>query len=278
VLKTLKRLVPHSVRQYRNERRENAEFAGLGLLTCDTTPLRTLGDLNLAAVFSNPAVEKEWEHVAREIAELKITDKAAGVNFGDRRALYYLIRHLRPKTVLEVGTHVGASTAHIVAALRKDPGIGSFRLDTVDIYDVNDPVVGPWATMRSTHPPAEMMRLMGCAAAVTFHAMDSMDYLPACKQKFDLIFLDGDHAPGRVYREVPAALKLLNPGGYILLHDYFPNARPLWENGAVVPGPFQAVQRFQREGAAVEVLPLGALPWSTKQNSNVTSLAVLGKA
>jgi predicted O-methyltransferase YrrM len=240
--------------------------------------LRNVRDVDLAAVFANATFAEEWLQVASEMSKLGITDNAAGVNPGDRRALYCLIRHLKPKTVLEIGTHIGASTAHIVAALRKHPGIGSFRVDTVDIYDVNDPKEGPWATMHSMHPPAELMRALGCAAAVTFHAKDSLDYMSACKLKFDLIFLDGDHAAARVYREVPAALKLLNPGGYILLHDYFPSSQPLWQNGSVERGPYEAVHRLQSEGAAIEALPLGALPWPTKQNSNVTSLAVLGKA
>lgn len=278
MLETLKKLVPDSVRQFRSERREKAEFARLANLHCDPTPLRNVRDLDLVALFADSTLAKEWQEVEKEISNLKITDKAAGVNPGDRRALYYLIRHLKPKTVLEIGTHVGASTVHIVAALRKQPGIGSFRVDTVDIYDVNDPIVGPWVTRHSTHPPAELMRALGCDAAVTFHAKDSLDYMSVCTRKFDLIFLDGDHAAARVYREVPAALKLLNPGGYILLHDYFPNSQPLWQDGSVVSGPYEAIRRFQDEGASIDALPLGALPWPTKQNSNVTSLAVLGKA
>lgn len=278
MLKTLKRLVPESIRQYRNERREKAEFARQDSLSCDATPLRNVRDVDLAAAFANAAFAEEWLRVDREMSELGITDDAAGVNPGDRRALYYLIRHLSPKTVLEIGTNVGASTAHIVAALRQHPGVGSFRVDTVDIYDVNDPITGPWATTHSKHSPAELMRALGCAAAVTFHAQDSLDYMSACTLKFDLIFLDGDHAAARVYREVPAALKLLNPGGYILLHDYFPNAQPLWQDGSVERGPFEAVHRLRNEGASIEALPLGALPWPTKQRSNVTSLAVLGKA
>ena len=33
-----------------------------------------------------------------------------------------------------------------------------------------------------------------------------------------------------VYREVPLALGLLKPGGIILLHDFYPGARPLWSD------------------------------------------------
>jgi len=79
----------------------------------------------------------------------------------------------------------------------------------------------------------------------------------------------------RVYREIPVALRLLNPGGVILLHDYFPDVKPLWSNGVVIRGPFAATERLKAEGARIEVLPLSELPWPTKLGSSVTSLALL---
>jgi len=61
----------------------------------------------------------------------------------------------------------------------------------------------------------------------------------------------------------------------ILLHDYFPEMKPLWSDGSVFPGPFLAVNRLVKEGADLVALPLGSLPWPTKLQSNVTSLALL---
>jgi hypothetical protein len=61
----------------------------------------------------------------------------------------------------------------------------------------------------------------------------------------------------------------------ILLHDYFPDLKPLWSNGRVIPGPWLAIERLKREGAPLTVKPFGALPWPTKLNSNNTSLALL---
>lgn len=98
-----------------------------------------------------------------------------------------------------------------------------------------------------------------------------------CEQRFDFIFLDGDHAAKTVYREVSAALKLLNPGGVILLHDYFNDLKPLWSNNILLAGPYLGVRRIREEGVPVRVIPLGQLPWPTKLGSNVTSLALLVK-
>ncbi len=70
---------------------------------------------------------------------------------------------------------------------------------------------------------------------------------------------------------------MLNEGGVILLHDFFPGMRSLWPDGAMLPGPALAVERLRSEGAGVEALPLGELPWPTKLGSNVTSLALLSR-
>jgi len=90
--------------------------------------------------------------------------------------------------------------------------------------------------------------------------------------------LDGDHSAKVVYQEVSAASKLLNSGGLILLHDYFPNLQLLWSNGDIKPGPWLAIERLKKEGMAIDIKALGKLPWATKMNSNFTSLALLGKA
>ena len=116
---------------------------------------------------------------------------------------------------------------------------------------------------------------MNLSQVVDFVTSNSLDYLSACRKKFDFIFLDGDHSAKTVYREIPIALGLLDSGGVILLHDYFPNLKPLWSDGSVIPGPFLATERLKHEAANVVVVPLGRLPWATKLQSNTTSLALL---
>jgi hypothetical protein len=174
--------------------------------------------------------------------------------------------------VLEVGTHLGASTTTLCLALKKNE-VSSPRLVTVDILDVNGPE-GAWVRLGSKHSPRSATQALGCGF-VEFVTSPSLGYLKTTAQKFDLIFLDGGHEAATVYQEVPAALKLLNPGGLILLHDVYPNGKPLWSDGVVVPGPWLAIERFAKEGASIRVQPLGALPWPTKLGSNVTSLAVV---
>jgi hypothetical protein len=183
--------------------------------------------------------------------------------------------------VLEVGTHVGASTASIASALRRLATTelpAPYHLTTVDITDVNHPVEKPWQRFGSSCSPAALIEQLGCRDHVTFVAQPSLSFLAQPGDGYDLIFLDGDHAARTVYREIPAALRRLRRGGYLILHDYFPQLRPLWSNGMVSPGPYLAVRRLRAEGVPIRVLPLGRLPWPTKLGSYMTSLAILGRA
>lgn len=244
---------------------------------CDPGALAAVGGLNLVDVLHATGTETAWREMQDKLGRFDIVDGTGGVNPGDRRAIYYLIHHLRPDAVLEVGTHIGASTLHIAAALSAptEEGCAPGKLVSVDINDVNSTETRPWLKYGSAMSPAEMVREMKFDSFVDFITGDSHDFMVTCKDRFDFIFLDGDHAAGTVYQEVPAALKLLNPGGIILLHDYFPDLKPLWNNGSLIPGPCLAIERLCNEGARLRVLPLGELPWPTKLGSRTTSLALL---
>jgi predicted O-methyltransferase YrrM len=248
-------------------------------VACDARRLtRTVTSARLGEAFRSDRVDEEWRAIENEPMVMGITEKAGGVNPGDRRAIYYLVRHFRPRTVLEIGTHIGASTMHIAAALRRaqeeDPE-GAYRMTTVDIADVNDRTTTPWLDYGSIYSPAEMAERLGLQDQISFVTAGSLDYLASCDDQYDFIFLDGDHAPGTVYQEVPSALQALRSEGLILLHDYFPRAQPLWPNRTVIQGPWLATERLRSEGADFEALPLGELPWPTKLGSRTTSLALL---
>jgi predicted O-methyltransferase YrrM len=198
---------------------------------------------------------------------------------GDRRAIFYLIRHFAPQVVLEIGTHIGASTMHIALALSRMSGASQSarapRLTTVDVVDVNDPHHAVWLECGSTYSPLEMARRLGMGDDVEFVVRRSMDYLAETDGRYDFIFLDGDHAAHTVYQEIPAALRVLRPNGLILLHDFFPDLNPLWPDAGVIPGPWLAVARLRSESPNFDALPLGELPWQTKLGTRTTSLALL---
>jgi predicted O-methyltransferase YrrM len=237
-----------------------------------------LDRLDLGRIFTAPAVESDWNGAAARIEALEIAAEA-GMNPGDRRALYYLVRHLRPRRVLEIGTQAGASAVHLAAALADaHPRPVEARLLSVDITDVNHPESAAWRAFRLPQSPRDAVRRLGCGELVEFRMARSLDMLREAGESYDLIFLDGDHRLKTVVAEIPAALRRVRPGGFLLLHDYFPGLRPLWPDGKVIQGPYLAVQRLQRAGWPIEVQPLGELPWPTKQGTSMTSLALLGRA
>jgi predicted O-methyltransferase YrrM len=273
------------IRIYRENRRyidyEKRELKKIPRLNCNTHSLRHVKAAELETILTNPKFDQEWNEIAGNLDKhCNLPDgTTSAVNPGDRRALYYLIRGFHPRSVLEIGTHVGASTVHIAAALaRENSAQTTSCLTSVDIENVNDPLHAPWRRLGLENSPAQMIQNTGCASLVTFITMMGLDFLRQPPHNFDFIFLDGSHAASVVYQEIPVALMALSQNGVILLHDYYPNNKPLWSsNRRIIPGPWIAIQRLRSEGIPITVQPLGRLPWPTKLGSNVTSLAVLTK-
>ncbi len=257
-----------------------AERLRVMLRPARTAPARGAGSpsaAGLAAAFASPDAQRDWPPTAERIAALGITPEA-GMNPGDRRALYHLVRHLRPERVLEIGTQAGASTVHLAAGLAAVHGAGERRLVTVDINDVNGAENAAWRAFGLPQSPADAMRRLGYDRLVQFRVGRSLEILRERGEAYDLVFLDGDHRLPTVAAEIPLALGRLRPGGLVLLHDFFPELRPLWPDGKVIEGPWLAVRRLQRAGWPLEVVPLGDLPWPTKLGTSRTSLALLGRA
>jgi predicted O-methyltransferase YrrM len=240
--------------------------------------LSSLGPNHLKEILYNPAISEQWLVDRLKIeAVIKIPDGVTGgVNPGDRRALYFLACGLGVRSILEIGTHVGASTAHLAAALLRAPS--AERLITVDVVDVNDGERPYWRVAGLPQSPRECVRALGAERLVQFVRENSLQFLDRTNDTFDLIFLDGDHSQDTVHREIPMALAKLRRGGCVILHDFFPGNRALWQNSEPISGPFLAVERLRREGLQVMALPFGELPWPTKDCSNVTSLAALVRA
>jgi predicted O-methyltransferase YrrM len=245
-----------------------------------TSAARTMGSptgLDLHALFTSPRVERDWQAASARIETLGLTPEA-GMNPGDRRALYYLMRLLRPARVLEIGTQAGASAVHLAAGLADaHASSAGRRLLTVDVKDVNAVDNAAWRSFRLPQSPADAMRRLGFESLVEFRMGRSLDMLHESGESYELIFLDGDHRLKTVAAEIPLAMHRLEPGGFILLHDFFPDLHPLWPDGKVIDGPQRAVRGLQRAGWPLAVQPLGELPWPTKLGTSKTSLALLGR-
>ena len=269
---TLKAMIPLPALNVARRLRDMQSLMRTEKLPLDAANLKAANDLPLDAIWNDTAIARGWEDDRAFLRTVMTQEHMnGGVNPGDQRALYYLVRALKPQRFLEVGTHIGASTLFIARALAAN---GSGAMTSVDIYDVNDPQKADWKKYGASHSPRESLVQAGLADRVSFSAEGALPFMDRTPEKFDFIFLDGDHKASAVYKEISAALKILAPGGVILLHDVFPGGKPLYPDNNIIHGPWQAAARIHKEAPDVKILPLGNLPWPTKQGVNATSLAL----
>ena len=126
------------------------------------------------------------------------------------RLLRMLVRMIRPKRILEVGTFSGYSAICMAEAL--DPG---GKVYTFEIDDELEDFTRPWIE----HSPV--------ADRIVFAIGDAITQAPRLGIVFDLVFIDGDK---RTY--LPAyemALSVLRPEGFILADN------TLWDGHVLAP-------------------------------------------
>ena len=276
--KTLSRMVAPvrlGIREFLDQR----ELKRLQTRRTEFENLRRLDCNSLAAQLDSISIAGDWQVDSIALSRVNPPDHASGVNLGDQRALYTLVRAFQPLRILEVGTHIGSSTLAIALASARNVADGlTPHITTVDIRDVNEERSKPWEYFGSDASPRQKLAELGLDSMVGFQVGDSLHLLSGTTEKFDFIFLDGNHRAPVVYKEISMAVRCIASGGTILMHDVFPGGRPLWSESRPTPGPWQAVSRFMCENPELRLIPFGELPWSTKYGGRVTSLAALSVA
>jgi predicted O-methyltransferase YrrM len=164
--------------------------------------------------------------------------------------LHSLVRNIRPRTALEVGSFIGISTIWIAAALEAgagDPGQAPTRegqeRGILHAFDDFGPMAaGPWREMalNTSRLPIveESLRRAGLSHRVRLHPGDSGPTIRAFRERLksgepphqpgsytggiDFALIDGAHDIPGALEDLWAVEPVLNTGGYILLHDTFP--------------------------------------------------------
>ena len=203
-----------------------------------------LNKINFDLMLQDKNIENEYSKISEEIEQIEIPNLTGGMGPTDRKVIYKLIKAIKPKKVLEIGTHIGSSTVIIAKALYEENE--NNLLKTVDFRDVNDDLNKPWLKFKSKNSPLNNLKFLNVQNIVEFKTEDSLEFLKKETDKYNLIFLDGSHRSDHVYKEVALALKLLAPNSLILLHDYYPNSNP-------IPGPNEAVKRIRRENKLINI-------------------------
>ena len=147
--------------------------------------------------------------------------------------------------------------------------------NTVDIVDVNSESISNWKKFGSSLSPIEKLRSLKLEKLCNFKCDDSINFIKSSKINYDFIFLDGDHSADVAYQEVMNSFQILNKKSLILLHDFYPYYKIIFNNRIVVPGPYAAFEKIKKNLKNLNFIPFDNLPWNTKNNNNVSSLALI---
>ena len=113
------------------------------------------------------------------------------------RLLKMLVRMIRPKNVLEIGTFSGYSALCMAEGLEEGA-----MLHTIEIFDELEDFTRPW------------LENSLWADKIRFHIGDALKVVPELGIKFDMMFIDGNKRIYPQYYEM--AMNYLNDGGYII--------------------------------------------------------------
>ena len=108
------------------------------------------------------------------------------------KLLEMLVRMMRPKRVLEIGTFTGYSALSIARGLEE----GAI-LDTIEVDDELEDIA------------ASYFDKSGYGSRIRQHIGSALDVVPRLGEVYDMVFIDGDK------REYPAYYDMLLDGGYV---------------------------------------------------------------
>jgi len=203
---------------------------------------------------------------------LFLKEGQGGINPGDQLFIRNFIVDNSIKTVLEIGTHLGASGLAILDGLDLTGGI---CFHTVDVLDVNSTSTKKYDKYKPEILPKDIFNKF--KTPTTFFSKGSDVFFAENKRKYDLIFVDGAHSKALAKKDIWNALKAVAVNGHIILHDYFPEGKPIWEGKIAIMGVYEAVEELIAEGVLIDVFPLNELAYETKCGGKKTSLALLRK-
>jgi predicted O-methyltransferase YrrM len=158
------------------------------------------------------------------------------VNLDDALFLYWLVRRLKPKTIVQCGVCNGLSSAFMVLALVKNGPDGKLHL--IDIPPVFNPKDPAWIVAGKTYgmviPEGKTSGWMVPEAyrkRFDVHNGDAKLLLPKLVDSLptiDMFYHDSDHTYNHMLFEFREAKRKLVPGGLIVADDISWNAS-LWD-------------------------------------------------
>ena len=144
----------------------------------------------------------------------------ASLSLNDKLAIALVCHHLKPQTVIEIGTFRGETTDLIARNLKNasiftldlPPDFQSHQerpdISDLDVLQLRQPdfyVANSYASGSQVH------QLYGDSAVFNFKELN---------QSFDMAFIDGAHSFEYVKNDTEKLIPLMNQGGWIIWDDY----------------------------------------------------------
>lgn len=202
-----------------------------------------------------PRMLREILHHARPLGH---HEDAAGLNLGFGFLYYGLVRTLRPRHVLVIGSGYGFSVVCLALGL-KDNERGALTFIDPSYSVIAD---GPFRTIGGTsqwdnpRKVREHYQRFGVETIVTHHRTTSeaffADYDGRGLPPIDVAFIDGNHSYESVRHDFDAVLRQSHRNSYLLLHDTNIYVRELVRHAGVK----RWIRRIERRTADFEVLDL----------------------
>lgn len=160
-----------------------------------------------------------------------------------------LILNMAPRLIVEIGVFMGASTIWAASAL-KDLG-GNGHICSIDLFNKEmeeNHIEYVQHTLESAEI-SDMVTLLQLNSCLDFEKF--VEHLAG--KKIDFLFIDGDHTPRGARSDFLKFNEHLSTGGYILLHDVFPEYCG-WE------GPAFVIDKYIRKNHCYELCQIYTTP------------------
>ena len=143
-------------------------------------------------ILDNTSEEEALMHQLERETYLRVINPRMISGHLQGKLLEMLVRMMRPKRVLEIGTFTGYSALSIARGL--DEGA---ILDTIEVDDELEDIA------------ANYFDKSGYGSRIRQHIGSALDVVPRLGEVYDMVFIDGDK------REYPAYYDMLMDGGYV---------------------------------------------------------------
>ena len=143
-------------------------------------------------ILDNTKPEEELMHRLERETYLRVINPRMISGHLQGKLLEMLVRMMRPRRVLEIGTFTGYSALSIARGLDDDA-----ILDTIEVDDELEDIA------------AKYFEASEYGHRIRQHVGSALDVVPRLGEVYDMVFIDGDK------REYPAYYDMLMDGGYV---------------------------------------------------------------